>query len=138
MNNTRVGNKLVKLQQAVLDDLLVLSGEALRQEIIEAGEDPDRLANQMRESVHTALASQRRKRLQAAREKISLRATPHNASTIRPAIDRIKEVVLVVFERDPALRIAFREGKRQSEADWQSLYDDLIAIGAIEPNDSDD
>jgi hypothetical protein len=35
-------------------------------------------------------------------------------------------------------RLAFRQGVRQSEADWRSLYEDLIALGVIEHDDCAD
>lgn len=136
MKSANSDSKLAKLQKAILDDLLGLSGEALRQELLEGGEDPNRIVSQMREGIQASLAKERRKRLKVAREKLCSPATARNTPVIRPTLDQIKEIVQAVFQRDPSLRLAFREGKRQSESDWQSLYDDLIAIGGIEPNDS--
>lgn len=56
-------------------------------------------------------------------------------SFTRPAIYRIKTLVQELFANDRSLGLAFREGKRQSDADWQSLYDDLVAMGAIKADD---
>jgi hypothetical protein len=41
------------------------------------------------------------------------------------------------FEAQPDLAMAFRDGKRQSDADWHTLYEDLIELGAIEPDGDD-
>ena len=49
--------------------------------------------------------------------------------------NRIKAVVSDLMQRDPRVGFAFRDGKKQTEADWQTIYDDLLAMGLIEPED---
>ena len=49
----------------------------------------------------------------------------------------MKELIQGAFEQDKNLGLAFREGKKQTEADWATLYDDLVAIGAIQPKQDD-
>jgi hypothetical protein len=44
----------------------------------------------------------------------------------------LKKRVQEAFVRNPSLGLAFRQGKQQSVADWESLYDDLVALGEID------
>ncbi|MDP3223804.1 MAG: hypothetical protein Q8M96_11785, partial [Rubrivivax sp.] len=55
----------------------------------------------------------------------------------RPPLERIKEAIREVFAREPDLRVAFRDGKQQSQSDWESLYDDLVGLGALKPDERD-
>ena len=48
-------------------------------------------------------------------------------------MERLKQLIQEAFASDRGLGVAFRDGKRQSEADWESLYDDLVALGKIKP-----
>ena len=47
----------------------------------------------------------------------------------------MKQLIQDLFARDTSLGLAYREGKQQSEADWQSLWDDLVDVGAIGEDD---
>jgi hypothetical protein len=49
----------------------------------------------------------------------------------------MKELIDGAFQADASLAAAFRDGKRQSDADLQSLYDDLVELGKIEPEGDD-
>ena len=62
------------------------------------------------------------------------RAAPRNS--LRPTLDRIKERIAQAFAAEPQLATAFREGTRQSDADLETLYDDLVLMGKIP--DADD
>jgi hypothetical protein len=57
---------------------------------------------------------------------------------IRPGIDRVKALVQQAFQTDSALGLAFRDGKRQSDGDWETLYDDLVSLGKIAPEQDAD
>ena len=46
------------------------------------------------------------------------------------------ELALQAFAVEPQLATAFREGTRQSDADLETLYDDLVLMGKIP--DADD
>lgn len=136
MNQPKASAKLALLQDAALDDLLQMSDEELIREAVEDGEDPKALAASLRESVAQKLTAIRRQRLQDAQRKLHS-ATAKPAVVSRPPLERIKEIVMSAFQADPTLRLAYRDGKTQSETDWQSLYDDLVAVGSIKPGDSD-
>jgi len=135
MNQPKASAKLASLQDAALDDLLRMSDDELIREAIDDGEDPQALAAIFRESVAQELAAARRQRLQGAQRQLhSARAKP---VVSRPSMERIKEIVTSAFQANPNLGLAFRGGKKQSDGDWESLYDDLVSLGAIKPVDSD-
>lgn len=137
MNTTKIISDIAAIRTAALENLFATTDTDIRQEASEDGEDLDAIAVQMKSSMREAAASTLRLRMikskQAAQEKISIRLP----LSTRPAIDRIKELIQDLFARDKSLGLAFRDGKRQSDADWQSLYDDLIAIGAIKVSNDD-
>jgi len=53
----------------------------------------------------------------------------------RPTFERIKELIRDAMKRDPQLATAFREGTHQTSSDLESLYDDLVLMGKIPPDD---
>lgn len=136
MKRSKAGDKLDRLQQAVLDDLLSLSDEELRSELVQDGDDLSGIASRTRFAVQQKLAEEKRKRLSTARDLLRSSGGPPKPAT-RPPLDRIKEMVQAAFEGKPSLRVAYREGQRKSEADWQSMYDDLVDLGEIRPEQDD-
>lgn len=49
----------------------------------------------------------------------------------------IKDRLHRLFAQNPNLAVAFRQGKKQSDSDWESLWDDLVEIGEIKEDDGD-
>ena len=85
-------------------------------------------------SLDDVLASCLRQQAAAAKAAMQVRATPKTSR--RPALNRIKERIAQAFAANPQLATAFREGSRQSDADLETLYDDLVLMGKIP--DADD
>lgn len=136
MKRPKSGDKLDRLQQAALDDLLALSDEELRSELIQDGEDINGIACRMRFAIQQKLAEEKRKRLNAARGSFrSGSSSPEPPA--RPPLDRIKEMVRAAFQAKPALRVAYRDGQSKSEVDWKSMYDDLVELGEIQSEQGD-
>lgn len=119
------------LRQLAMEDLMAQSDAQLRQEAAEDGEDIDALVTSMRAALHVAAAHVLRQRLTDARQRMTSSIRPIKANKY-PALETLKHRIKSAFELQPELGLAFREGKKQSEADWQTLYDDLIELGAIE------
>lgn len=136
MKKAKAAEKLQKLREAALDDLMSLSDDELRQEMLEDGENIQAVEQRMRAAVEDGLATARRRRLEGARTKIRANTSNRILPASRPPAARLKELVMGALMGRPDLKLAFREGKKQTEEDLQSLYDDLIALGAIEPEDS--
>ena len=132
MNESKTSKEIAALRAAALEDLLVTSDTELLLEALESGEDIKAVTDQMKSAMRETASAALRQRIARAKER--MRTTPM-ARPARPALGRIKQIVQEVFQQDRSLGLAFRDGKRQSDADWQSLYDDLVTLGAIKPDD---
>jgi len=117
------------IRALALRDLEATSDEEIRAEIIEQGGDPDAAAQLIRARIDAIMAEAMRAQTAAAKKVMGAAAA--TTPKARPTIDRIKQLIQEAFQSDAGLAMAFREGTRQSEADLQSLYDDLVAMGKI-------
>jgi len=138
MNEPNVFDELAALRAAALEDLMAMSDADLRREAVEDGEDVARLAANLKAGLRQAAAASLRKPVVQARQRLDALPTRGPVRIVRPAIDRLKELVREAFANDPTLGLAFRDGKRQSDADWESLYDDLVSLGKIQPESDAD
>jgi hypothetical protein len=121
------------IRALALRDLEATSDEEIRAEIVEQGGDPDATAQRIRACIDSVMAEAMRAQTAAAKNLMgAAAATPPKA---RPTIDRIKQLIQEAFRSDAGLAMAFREGTQQSDADLQSLYDDLVAMGKIKRED---
>lgn len=127
--------EIMALRQLALEDLMAQSDSQLRQEAVEDGEDVDTLATALRTELRGAAAHLLRQRLTDAKKRMVSTAVQPMKPAAYPALETLKRRILSAFESQPELGLAFREGKKQSEADWQTLYDDLIELGAIAPDE---
>ena len=125
---------LAAVRALVLKDLEATSDEDIRAELAAEGIDPDQLAASIAVSLDDVLAASLRQQAAAAKAAMQVRAIPKTSR--RPALDRIKERIAQAFAAEPQLATAFREGSRQSDADLETLYDDLVLMGKIP--DADD
>ncbi|NYG31457.1 hypothetical protein HZU83_01935 [Sphaerotilus montanus] len=131
-NETR--KTLDAIRALALKDLETASDEDIRAEFAAEGIDPDQLATSIAASLDDVLAASLRQQAAAAKVAMQVRATPRKS--LRPTLDRIKERIAHAFAAEPQLATAFREGSRQSDADLETLYDDLVLMGKI-PNTDD-
>ena len=128
-------HEIVALRQLALEDLMAQSDAQLRHEAAEDGEDVDALATALRTSLRGAAAQVLRQRLTDAKQRMANAPARSVNPRAYPTLEALKRRIQSAFDSQPELGLAFREGKRQSEADWQSLYDDLIELGAITPDE---
>ena len=137
MTEPDVRAELAALRAAALEDLMATQDADLRREAVEDGEVVASIALDVKAAMREAAAAALRQRMTVARQRMEIAqvAGVRPALSIRPAIKRLKQLVLDAFAKDPNLGLAFRDGKQQSDADWESLYDDLISLGKIEPDD---
>lgn len=133
MNPSKARMEMQALLQIALEDLTATSDRDLRAELVADGLNPDVFAVSIRTSLQEAVAAELRERLVQSRQCLVRERAASRASNF-PAIAQLKAMVQRAFEAEPSLGLAFREGKRQSDADWQSLYEDLIELGAIVPD----
>lgn len=132
MTKPNVRAELAALRVAALEDILNTPDAELHREAVEDGEDPAAIAAGVKSAMRDAAAAALRKQLAEAKQRMGSAATPRPRSGVRPALEVLKKRVQEVFGRNPSLGLAFRDGKRQSAADWESLYDDLVALGEID------
>ena len=125
---------LAAVRALALKDLEATPDEDIRAELAAEGIDPDQLAASIAVSLDDVLASCLRQQAAAAKAAMQVRATPKTSR--RPALNRIKERIAQASAVEPQLATAFREGTRQSDADLETLYDDLVLMGKIP--DADD
>jgi hypothetical protein len=118
------------IRRLALRDLDATGDEELRAEFAADGVDPDAAARAVAADLDAVVAAAMRER--AAQAKSRVAASPKRPR-IRPALARMKELIDSAFQSDAGLAAAFRDGKRHSEADLQSLYDDLVELGKIDP-----
>jgi len=132
MTRAKVRAELAALRVAALEDILNTPDAELRREAMEDGEDPAAIAAGVKSAMRDAAAAALRKRMAEAKERMGTATSSRLPLGIRPAIEELKKKVQEAFVRNPSLGLAFRQGKQQSVADWQSLYDDLVALGEID------
>lgn len=137
MNSSKTRTELAALRNAALDDLMVTTDEQLRQEAIDEGKDLDAVAALVGAAMQEAASATLRHRLALAKERMQKKPGTRGTTVARPPMERIKQIVRDIFQADRGLGLAFREGKKQTDDDWLSLYDDLVAMGAIKPGDDD-
>lgn len=135
MNQSKARKEIAALRDAALEDLAKTTDSELRQEALEGGENLGAIAVHMRSVMRDATAMVHRQRLVQAREQMEAQARAHVAPVIRPTLDQIKLIIQAAFARNPALGLAYRDGNNQPDDDWLSLYDDLVALGEINPGD---
>ncbi len=134
MKPTKSHQEMIALRQLAMDDLMSQSDAQLRQEAADDGVDVDVIATALRTSLRESVAQVLRQRLTKAQQRVASPARPATSS-IYPSLEALMQRVQRAFELHPELGLAFRSGKKQSETDWQTLYDDLIELGAITPDD---
>jgi hypothetical protein len=122
---------LKQLRDQAVQDALEISDAEMAQEDAEDGVDGVKAAEDLRASMREVAARFQRN---AAPMRSPNYVPVSERTRAKPAIDRLKAVVQSVFAREPELGLAFRDGKKQTDGDWESLYDDLVDMGAINPD----
>ena len=130
--------ELAALRVIALEDILNTPDAEFRKEAVEDGEDVAAIAADLKSAMRDAAAAALRQRLSQAKARMTVRSTQKPDQPARPPLERLKQLIQEAFSSDRSLGLAFRDGKRQSEADWESLYDDLVALGKIKPASHED
>lgn len=137
MTTSKTRKELAGLRSAALDDLMAATDEQLQREAKEESVDLDILAASVGAMMQETAAAVMRDRLTLARKSMQTRQT-NDCEVVRPSVEIIKQKIKELFQADRSLGMAFREGKAQTDEDWESLYDDLVDMGVIKPEDQDD
>jgi hypothetical protein len=86
-------------------------------------------------SLDDVLAASLRQQAAASKVAMQVRAVPKKSLGL--TLDLIKKRIAQAFATEPQLATAFRDGSRQSDADLETLYDDLVLMGKIIDADDD-
>lgn len=135
MTSSNVIAEMAALRDAALEDLMATSNAQLRQEAMEDGEDIDAIASCVKATMRETAASTLRQRLLKAKAQSNAKLMMQKTHSTLPSLEQIKQIVQNLFQTDSSLGLAFRSGKKQTDADWLTLYDDLVVMGAIKPED---
>jgi hypothetical protein len=138
MKQSKESREIGFIRARALDDLANTSDEEIRNEYREAGQNLPAVAKQTHEMLRGVVAACMRTKLASAKaaNKVSSASRPTN--WVRPTMDRLKEIVAEAFMREPKVAMAFRDGKKQTDEDLATVYDDLVRMGIIKPEDHGD
>lgn len=103
----------------------------LRAEAIADGTDIKACADRVRLFLRKSASAALRSRMVEAKARQRVKASTEPAGFLRPTVDHIKELIRELTQRDPRVGFAFRDGKSQTDEDWQTAYDDLVSMGLI-------
>ena len=136
MKQSKESKEIGFIRARALDDLANTSDEEIRNEYREAGQDMTAVAKQTHDMLRNVVAAGMRAKLASAKIATKASSASQPANQIRPVIDRLKEIVAEAFLREPKVAMAFRDGKRQTDEDLVTVYDDLVRLGVIKPEDN--
>ncbi len=121
------------IQNLAVADLASISDEQIRDEFIEDGLDPDAEASRIAASIDSVVAAFMRVQTASAKHKAASRRSLIPA--VRPSLEKIRALIERACASEPALAASYRKGSKQSEADLETMYDDLVTLGKIDPSD---
>lgn len=135
MTSIQSKSEIQRLRDAALANLEATSDEQLLLELKEDGVNPEQQASETKAAMQASVAAALRTKLAVARSAALASAAKRDRPKGRPSLERLKEMVLGALRSNPNVGLAFRDGTRQTDADFISLYDDLIETGVIEKGD---
>lgn len=131
MKHSKESREIGCIRDRALEDLANTSDEEVRNEYLEAGQDLAAVAKQTHDKLREIIADGMRARLASAKAATKMSSASRPPNWIRPTMDRLKEIVAEAFMREPKVAMAFRDGKKQTEEDLATVYDDLVKMGVI-------
>lgn len=142
MSDPKIRDDLARMraiERAMAEDILAMSDEEILAEAKSEGVDTAAKAQELRTSALAMVNAAKRRRLEAARDRLEREAKGFNPPAKRPPIEEIKRRFQEILKGGGAngLAIAFRNGQQQSEDDWETLWDDLVELGLAKPNEPD-
>jgi hypothetical protein len=136
MTEDQIRQELAAVRDAALEDLAATSDAELRNEALEDGIHIKSRAVQLRTSLRESASAALRARMNESKAKQQDTAHIVLPALLRPPVNRIKELIRELTQREPQVGFAFRDGRSQTDEDWQTAYDDLVSMGLIKPEDN--
>ena len=138
MRQSKESREIGFIRARALDDLAATSDEEIRNEYREAGHDMAAVAMQTHDKLRDVVAAGMRAKLASVKAATKASAATRPINRVRPTMERLKEIVAETFSRDPKVAMAFRDGKKQTDEDLATVYDDLVRMGIVKPEDHGD
>lgn len=138
MKQSKESREIGFIRARMIEDLANTSDDEIRNEYREAGQDMEAVARQTHDVLRDVVATTMRAKLASAKAAAKVSSASQPINWVRPAIERLKEIVAEAFMREPKVAMAFRDGKKQTDEDLATVYDDLVRMGIIRPEDHGD
>ncbi len=142
MNSTKrtAADKLKALRRAVADEILSMTDEEILADARDRGVSPEDIAITMKSKALDLIANIRKQKLKNIRENlISATSNSTKKSTVIFGLEEKKKQILALFaKQDTNFSLAFRNGEKQSDSDWESLWDDIVEQGLLDDENSKD
>lgn len=135
MKQSKQSKEISFIRNQALEDLANTSDEEVRNEYCEAGQDMAAIAKQTHDKLRDVVAAGMRAKLASAKAATKASTAGQPAIRVRPVMDRLKEIVAEAYQREPKVAMAFRDGKKQTDEDLATVYDDLVRMRIIKPED---
>ncbi|MCF7965331.1 MAG: hypothetical protein K9L79_07305 [Methylobacter tundripaludum] len=131
-------DKLRALRNAVSDEILSMTDEDILVDARNNGLDPDDIALTMKSKAMDMIANIRKQKLKNIRENLNAAQPKLIKPIITLSLEEKKKKILEFFAKpNTNYSLAFRNGDRQSESDWESLWDDIVEQGLLDDESSE-
>jgi hypothetical protein len=138
MKQSKESKEIGFIRARALDDLANTSDEEIRDEYRGAGQNMAAIAKQTHDKLRDIVGAGMRAKLASAKAAAKASTASQPANRVRPVMDRLREIVAEAFVREPKIAMAFRDGKKQTDEDLATVYDDLVRMGIVKPEDHGD
>ncbi len=130
-------DELLRLANALAEDILDMTPEELDAELRAIGEDPDTVEKEMRAVIGKSIMQSAKARLAVSKvlanpERGSSRISGPAPGAARRKLDKIISQNVDAY---PQLTLAARKGETMSDADAESLLEDLRALGIVDKDE---
>ena len=133
MKQSKESLEIGLIRARALEDLANTSDDEIRNEYREAGQDLAAVAKQTQNKLREVVAASMRAKLASAKASSKASAASQPINPVRPTMERLKQLVAEAFQREPRIAMAFRDGKKQTDEDLATVYDDLVRMGLVKP-----
>jgi hypothetical protein len=135
-------DKFRVLREAVADEILSMTDEEVLKDTRDTGVDPEEIASIMRSKIFDTIANVRKQKLKNIRETLNSVPT-QTQNNKQPTMsfgleEKKRKIMELIAKPNNDFSLAFRNGERQSESDWESLWDDMVEMGLIKDDHTKD
>ncbi len=131
-------DKFRALRNAVSDEILSMTDKEILMDARNNGLDPDDIALTMKSKAMDMIVNIRKQKLKSIRENLNVAQPKLVKPIVTLSLEEKKNKILEFFAKpNTNYSLAFRNGDRQSESDWESLWDDIVEQGLLDDESSE-